>query len=502
MNVSNWTEHNLLNRFSHLSTNRVSILVAELRNRALAFCGARSTSTVFDLVFRGLDADPCQILFLFASEKEDREWAVRKISEARDVFAVVASPKHFVPLFLAACEISKWWDIASNVESVIRYSSYIRRVEHLLLQVRDETHPTEFDIYSRVARDFVCWNGGREFVAGVDTKNLRPETRKEQFDDALKRLLDSSFANRSAHDSPGHRLISSQALFWLVELPAERLDSHWLRFTRLYHEMRLAHPNASRIKASMNLLDVHDDSYRAFMACFINVPAGQYLIGSTIQSTLSEPPAQRISVHLEAFQIMLRPVSSGDLCTLGIDPDRCSLPNELPATEINAVEAFQIADALTRKLRSIGIISDVERVILPNEFQWEAAARGPSGSEYPWGDVFYEDCCNCEQNFGLCVTPLGQFSPRGDSPYGCQDMAGNVREWTRSYAGIHNVDWQTYEHEPVERDTSSLYQDDRLIIRGGSYSYDRECVRTWVRNTQIASRRDAQTGFRFVIEKM
>lgn len=33
------------------------------------------------------------------------------------------------------------------------------------------------------------------------------------------------------------------------------------------------------------------------------------------------------------------------------------------------------------------------------------------------------------------TTPVGAYSPAGDSPYGCQDMAGNVQEWTASPSG-------------------------------------------------------------------
>ncbi|MEI6514052.1 MAG: formylglycine-generating enzyme family protein, partial [bacterium] len=98
---------------------------------------------------------------------------------------------------------------------------------------------------------------------------------------------------------------------------------------------------------------------------------------------------------------------------------------------------------------------------LPSEAEWEKAARGTDGRIFPWGKQ-KADATLC--NFNLNVkdtTPVGQYSPQGDSPYGCADMAGNVWEWTNSlFKGYPNQIGDGRE-EGGSRDVR--------VLRGGSF---------------------------------
>jgi serine/threonine-protein kinase len=66
---------------------------------------------------------------------------------------------------------------------------------------------------------------------------------------------------------------------------------------------------------------------------------------------------------------------------------------------------------------------------LPTWDQWWLAALGETGSIFPWGNDVKTSLLRA--NFGLKGTQPLESYPLGVSPFGCYDMAGNVREWLR-----------------------------------------------------------------------
>ncbi len=97
---------------------------------------------------------------------------------------------------------------------------------------------------------------------------------------------------------------------------------------------------------------------------------------------------------------------------------------------------------------------------LPTEAEWEKAARGEPGHEFPWGDEWNNQRLNAGAGgmweFG--VAPVGSY-PDGASPYGALDMAGNVMEWVQ--------DW--YQPYPGNTYQSSAYGKTYKVVRGGGW---------------------------------
>lgn len=118
---------------------------------------------------------------------------------------------------------------------------------------------------------------------------------------------------------------------------------------------------------------------------------------------------------------------------------------------------------------------------LPTEQQWQRAAQGNDGRNYPWGNEHQLELANTYESKIAKTTPVIKY-PDNISPFGVMDMSGNVWEMTSSpwHADI-----------PI---ASSHYE---AVVRGGSFNSFNELSKCTAR--RLGNGWDYSFGFRIAV---
>ncbi len=160
-----------------------------------------------------------------------------------------------------------------------------------------------------------------------------------------------------------------------------------------------------------------------------------------------------------------------------------------PVVNVSWHDAVKYCEWLTEKLGERGFKWQIQ---LPTEAQWEKAARGTDRRIYPWGDDPDPDRMNYGDTGINTTSPVGCF-PKGKSPFGCFDMAGNVWEWCAD-------DWHdNYDAAPADgRAWIDVPRGPSRVLRGGGWINNAGNCRSAYRIRYSPGFRLRSCGFRLV----
>jgi formylglycine-generating enzyme required for sulfatase activity len=191
-----------------------------------------------------------------------------------------------------------------------------------------------------------------------------------------------------------------------------------------------------------------------------------------------------------------------------------NLPNR-PVVGVTWYEALAFCRWLTETWRATKRIDPTLAVRLPSEAEWEKAARGgteiPASTafaragavpapysrtnpnprqSYPWGNDTDPNRANYDESGINTSSAVGCF-PGGASPYGVEDLSGNVWEWCHSL----------YRPYPYHRDDGreDPKQGGPRVLRGGSFGYAAWGIRCTARSRDNPEDGYRVIGFRLVV---
>lgn len=229
------------------------------------------------------------------------------------------------------------------------------------------------------------------------------------------------------------------------------------------------------------------------------IPSGTFDMGSEAPgSGPNEQPVTR--VVLGAFYISRFPVTNQEYEAFDRSHSAKHPPwadDRHPVVYVSSIEGENFCRWLS--------MQDHRRYRLPTEAEWEYGARGADGRAYPWGEYLgsgdlanFADCrtafawreARIDDGYAQS-SPVGSF-PRGVSPFGAGDMAGNVWEWCLDYLGPYRGQETVNPRGP----TSGV----KRIYRGGSWKSRATSLRATARNSNLPHYASNDVGFRIVCE--
>ena len=193
--------------------------------------------------------------------------------------------------------------------------------------------------------------------------------------------------------------------------------------------------------------------------------AGKFVMGSR-EGNPNEAPEHQVT--LSPFYLQQHEVTNEEYRRF--DPEHASgAPDNHPVVEVSWYEAMAYAAWLGGRL--------------PTEAQWEFAARGEKGRDYPWGA---DDPTCAHAQFSECIgrlAPVMKDRDAGKTPDGVYDLSGNAGEWCGDRFGPYEVSDQENPAGAVVGAPDGMLGGPARVLRGGSFldypNYLRSAGRDW-----------------------
>jgi formylglycine-generating enzyme required for sulfatase activity len=229
------------------------------------------------------------------------------------------------------------------------------------------------------------------------------------------------------------------------------------------------------------------------------IPSGEFVMGSNAPDAgPTERPLTKVT--LSKFYISRHLVTNAEYEQFDSSHVRkraLGAGDRHPVIHVSSLEAIKFCQWMTTKER--------KKYRLPTEAEWEYAARGTDGRKYPWGNYEHRgDLANfADRNTVFAwsdreiddgypeTSPVGAF-PFGASPFGVEDMAGNVWEWCLDYFEPYRGVAKVNPRGP----TAGA----KRAIRGGSWKSRFNSLRGTARNSNVPNYSCNDLGFRIVCE--
>lgn len=302
--------------------------------------------------------------------------------------------------------------------------------------------------------------------------------------------------------------LESSARLWLWVLQHESQHSETMSLLRRWLTWQRRSPLSPEVANRL-------DADRGQPAAMVEIPAGEFWQGSpTLHAIDNEGPPHR--VELPTYWIDRYPVTQGDYARF-IAAGGYRSPQWWSAEGWAWKQAHSVTHPLfwwhdreDWRHHPVCGVSAYEadaycRFVgkrLPTEAEWEKAARWhPSGLSpltYPWGDAPpTPQRCHHDQTQGhdwaIATAPVFSHD-EGRSPSGCNDLLGNVWEWTSTIF----APYPEFVSFPYPHYSAAYFDGQHQVLKGGSWATRPYALRSAFRNWYHPQTRLIQAGFRAV----